>query len=203
VASKATQWVNIGQAGRAPTEQELMCAIYQSHTIPWIVAGAGNEWMNFPTDINKNVTTCHRAQINHAVGVTGWRTGADGKVYFKMRNSWGTNWGAGGYAFMPLGCYNLGEEAAFIVSDAMPCKPPVVKLPISVTINAGDEVMISTRNLDGVSYEWSTGPCQSSIGQTHELAISPKEDTTYKVTGKNSCGTAESSVRVTLVKSSN
>lgn len=51
---------------------------------------------------------------NHAVAIVGWGTDASGIDYWIVRNSWGSDWGLGGYIYMQrgtnmccIGCENL------------------------------------------------------------------------------------------------
>lgn len=196
VKAKGTEYVNVGQSGRRATTQEVQCALFKSHTIPWITASANNRWSSFPNS-ETPITRCGSGQTNHAIGVTGWKT-ISGKVYFRVRNSWGDSWGYKGTALMPLGCDNLGEEVAYIMTDIMPCVPPKVKLPVTVSINTGDEVELAVKQITGVSYSWTADGVQFATGS--EVTISPTKDTIYKVMAKNTCGSAESSTQVKVVK---
>jgi len=45
---------------------------------------------------------CGDARINHAVDIVGYGV-ENGKNYYRVRNSWGSNWGAGGYLKMKRG----------------------------------------------------------------------------------------------------
>lgn len=192
VKEKATSFVAVGQAGRRATDKEVQCALFKSHTIPWITVSADNSWGSFPKT-EAPITRCSHGQTNHAIGITGWKT-VNSKVYFRLRNSWGSSWGAKGTALMQLGCDNLGEEVSYVMTNVMPCKPPMHKLPISVAIMAGDEVVLAVNGQSGVSYTWTAGDMQ--VGTGSQVTIAPTQDTVYKVVGKNSCGSAESSTQV-------
>ncbi len=201
--TKGTSFTYVGQANRRPTEKEVMCALYQSHTIPWITVSATNRWGGMSSKSDSVYSTCGKGQTNHAIGLVGWKT-VNGKVVFKIRNSWGTSWGSDGdrpgsekgYAMMKLGCDNLGEEVAFITTSAMPCQPPKVKMPAEISIAKGDEVRLGVRPEGGVDYEWFVDA--TSQGKGDFIYVSPSQDTIYKIVAKNSCGQAESSVRVKL-----
>ena len=52
-------------------------------------------------------------QVNHCVQATGINTDADGKTYWLVRNSWGTDWGQAGYVYVEYGGNNCE-----IASDA-------------------------------------------------------------------------------------
>ena len=55
---------------------------------------------NFPTDpsfIFKSSATDDQSAGWHAVAITGWNVDAQGQLYWIIRNSWGTDWGYGGY----------------------------------------------------------------------------------------------------------
>lgn len=195
VKIKGTDFVNVGQSGRRATTQEVQCALFKSHTIPWITVSANNRWGSFPST-ETPITRCGNGQTNHAIGVTGWKT-VNGKVYFRIRNSWSSAWGANGYGLMGLGCDNLGEEVAYIMTNSMPCVPPKVKLPVQVLINAGDSVVLAAQSLSDSLYSW-TDPKGAVVGTTPEINVSPAKDTVYKVVAKNSCGSAESSTQVKI-----
>ncbi len=198
---KGTSFAYVGQRNRRATEKEVQCALYQSHTIPWITVSANNRWGSMSSKSDNLYTTCGSGSTNHAIGLVGWKT-VNGKVYFKIRNSWGSSWGSDagrpgserGYNMMKLGCDNLGEEVAYIISSALPCQPPKVKLPAEVSIAKGDEVRLGIRPEGGVDYVWSSD--KTTLGKGEFMYVSPAADTIYTVVGSNTCGKAESSVRV-------
>lgn len=203
-AAKGTSFAYVGASNRRATEKEVMCALYKSHTIPWITVSAGGGNWNAPPSSDDGVfSRCGSGMTNHAVGLIGWKT-IGGKVYMKMRNSWGA-WGntagkAGGqkgYALMPLGCDNLGEEVAYIMTDSMPCQPPKVKLPVETLAQAGVDVMLGVREQSGVDYEWFVDGVSVAHGAMAYFA--PTATTVYKLVGKNACGTSESSSKITII----
>jgi hypothetical protein len=79
----------------------------------------------------------------------------------------------------------------------MPCTPPLVKLPAEVSIAKGDETKLGVRTQAGVEYTWYQG--EAKIADGDSTFVSPSSDTVYKVVAKNSCGQAESSVRVKVL----
>lgn len=240
VAKKASKFVYIGgSVGSGPSEQELKCAIYKSHTIPWIVVSAGDNWSSAPTASKGLFTACNNNQPNHAVGVVGWDT-INGRTYFKMRNSWGSGWGndAGrpgmerGYALMTLGCSMLGYEAAYAIAEGVqpppappgpvppgpvppapdpvppippdpgpgpvppPCTPPTPKLPMYAMIRAYDTMMFAVVPEADTTYAWATTDGKL-LGSGSTFKVSGlKRDTVLRVSAKNSCGTAESQMKI-------
>ncbi len=197
VAAKGMSFAYVGAANRAPTEKELKCALYKSHTIPWITVSASNAWGSPPASEKTVYSRCGRGQTNHAVGVVGWFKGSNGKTAFIMKNSWGTSWGDKGYMSLPLGCDNFGEEVAYVITQNLPCKPPMVKLPAEVQVEMGTEAMLGVKEVEGVDYTWFKGSDQIGVGNM--IYVSPSEDTIYKLVAKNSCGASESSVRVKMI----
>lgn len=204
-AAKGVSFAYAGAPGRRATVNEVQCALFKSHTIPWITVSAGGGNWNSPPSADDGVfTRCGSGETNHAVGVVGWKT-IGAKVYFKMRNSWGADWGnsAGkpgaekGYALMPLGCDNLGEEVAYIMTDSMPCQPPMVKLPVETLAQAGVYVMLGVKEQAGVDYEWFVDGVSVAHGAMAFFA--PEATTVYKLVGKNACGQSESSSKITII----
>lgn len=196
VASKATEFVMVGSSNRSPNLKEVKCALYKSHTVPWITVAAEGNWGQAPSTEDVMFRSCSRGQTNHAIGIVGWKK-INGKEGLIIRNSWGMGWGAKGYAVMPLGCDNLGEEVAYIMTDAMPCKPPVFQLPALIEISANVEVMLGVKEQPGVEYEWTVD--DKVVAKGAMAYFTPAADTVYKLVGKTSCGSTESSVKVKLV----
>lgn len=115
MAAKGVSYEYVGSADHGPTEEQLKCALFTSHTVPWITVSASGAWGSPPSSEKTMYTRCGGGQTNHAVGVTGWHKDAkSGKTAFHMKNSWGLNWGDKGYMSMPLGCDSFGDEVAFI-----------------------------------------------------------------------------------------
>jgi hypothetical protein len=193
VAAKSTSWVNV----KGYDVKQLQCALFKSHTVPWITGDASN-WGSFPSSLDKPMTRCGGRSTNHAIGTVGWKTVA-GKVYFIMRNSWGDSWGDSGYGLIALGCDAFGEEIAYPLTDSMPCKPPTPKLPVEVEGAVGDELVLAVKAQDGVTYTWFKDGAQVATGSSTLAVTVSATDSVYKVVGKSACGTGESQTRVKAV----
>jgi C1A family cysteine protease len=50
-------------------------------------------------------------EVNHAVLIVGWD---DTKKAWKIKNSWGTRWGDGGFGYIAFGRYNIGTGTAWV-----------------------------------------------------------------------------------------
>lgn len=101
-----------GGAGVAPTPA-IKAAIMQYGCVGSGVAAGGDSFWN-----SGNGTGTGRSHnIDHDVGIVGWDDAHDNgdgtKGAWIMRNSWGTGWGAGGYAWVKYGAYDLGTEAVW------------------------------------------------------------------------------------------
>lgn len=182
---KGISWGMVGKPGRAPSEDELQNSILTYGPIAVTVTATG-AFMNIGAGLH---TGCPHGQTNHIVTLTGWKTGTDGKIYFKIKNSWGTGWGVKGYGFVKAGCYDLAEDASWIAIEAIPCPPPKIRMPKSITVEPGEEIVLAVKKIEGVTYAWYEGT--KLIGDTNLLVIVPEYDTVYRVVAKNQCGEAE------------
>ena len=65
----------------------------------------------------------HAPSINHSILLVGWD---DSKGAWKIKNSWGTGWGYGGYGWIKYGTNNVGTWASWAVAP----KPLIVLSPV-------------------------------------------------------------------------
>ena len=110
------------QANSVASTQSLKDCIKAYGTVSVAVA-AGN-W----GDPGESVITNTDHGIDHAVQLVGWKTDANGKTIFKLRNQWSTQWGFGGYCWIMEGACDVGTEAYF-VTVVGPQPPPVPPAP--------------------------------------------------------------------------
>lgn len=61
--------------------------------------------------------------IDHDVALIGWDDSKGSKGAWIMRNSWGTSWGDGGYAWIEYGAYSIGTESVWAYVN--PVAPPI------------------------------------------------------------------------------
>jgi C1A family cysteine protease len=106
VKAKAAHWMFIGAAGRSPTLTEIKAAVMQYKVVS-VTVSASSAF----SPRNGHIKTCQNGQLNHMIVVTGW----DGDELL-IQNSWGTNWGAGGFAYTKQGCNSVatGPESAMV-----------------------------------------------------------------------------------------
>ncbi|TWW12785.1 peptidase S8 [Planctomyces bekefii] len=112
---KVVSWNYIGNNGNSPTTEQIKTAILTYGPVSVDVAVAGN----FSRYSSGVYNTCSPGMINHMVNIEGWND-ADGG-YWIMRNSWGDDWGEGGYMRIRYTnsrggkCSHIGDTAAFAV----------------------------------------------------------------------------------------
>lgn len=195
--AKGTSFVYVGAANRTATEKEVKCALYKSKTIPWITVAAEGNWGQAPSNENTIFNSCGRGQTNHAIGVVGWKK-VNGKSVFIIKNSWGKEWGAQGYALMALGCDSLGDEVAYIQTNASPCRAPEIKLPAIVQAYKGTEVMVGVKDNKQWTYDWYNEAGTKIYSGPH-LYVTPEKTSVYKLIARSNCGKAESLVKVEIL----
>lgn len=100
----------LGEEKRKPTVEEIKTAIMLTGS-SFVTVAAGNGWSGRTGEISGSA--CRYKSTNHMVTLVGWTK--DNK--WIMANSWGKDWGAAGYALVPFGCANIGEEAGYILAE--------------------------------------------------------------------------------------
>lgn len=190
-ASKpAVQGLKMAYIGdsNGPTAAEMQAAIMQYGDVSVTVSAAGNFDVASGTD---RMTDCSSQGIDHMVSLVGWRPAPSGGVEFKMKNSWGTSWGANGIAYMALGCNQIatGEESAMVVTVDGPGIQPVLdlQLPIEIVSTIGQTIPIQVPAQPTAGLTWSDG----DIGEV--TWVSPTANTTYTLTATDASGNKTSS----------
>jgi cathepsin F len=102
----ATKWAMLGTAKRAPTVDELKAAIVEYGVLAVTVAAGGS----FSPDSDGRITSCGSRRINHMVTLVAYRPAPNGGAEFLIGNSWGKDWGDGGFAWSKQGCNRLADE---------------------------------------------------------------------------------------------
>jgi hypothetical protein len=201
--AKGSGYFYAGKPDRSPTEREVMCALYNSKTVPWTVVSAEGQWDVAPTGDDGIMQRCNSRDINHAVGLVGWKT-IEGKVYFKVRNSWGNEWGstAGrpgserGYTLAPHLCNLLNEEVAYIVTEKT-CRPPMLDNASTFIVRPNQDMTLSVQSMEmDVTYTWYVD--ERKVGRGPAIIINEDRPRTYKVVAKNKCGQSESLIQVEI-----
>jgi C1A family cysteine protease len=105
-----SHWSYIGVVpGVFATDDQIKNALYQRGPM-WITLKAGyDEFRNYSGGV---LTGCSSEYPDHAVLLVGW---SDSLGAWKIRNSWGTDWGANGYGWIPYGCSSIGLGANYVV----------------------------------------------------------------------------------------
>lgn len=192
VAGKGMNWGLVGQTNRSPSNEELQTAIMTYGAIA-VTVTANNSFGSYKGGLSQQ---CPHGSTNHIVTLIGWKTGPDSKVYYHLKNSWGESWGEKGYGWFRAGCYDLAEEASWLAVDAVPCKPPSVKLPAEVILNYGDDVVLAVKPAAGVQYSWWRA--DQKLGDGAQLELTARESMVVILKAKNQCGDGEVQSLVTV-----
>lgn len=119
--TKITRWAYIGDGNSEPTIEQMKQAIYDHGPISVDVAANGS-WSGYSSGI---YDSCNSSSINHMIILTGWDD-TDGKGFWYALNSWGDDWGEGGYMrtrYTRNGsntkCNEIGETSAYAIVDGV------------------------------------------------------------------------------------
>lgn len=105
------------------------------------------------------------ARINHAIVLVGWD---DSRNAWLLRNSWGTNWGEGGYMWIEYGSNNVGAYAAWamVAEDAnaqnannnTPVVKPFDERNFRVTNDSGQDLELAVQWYTKRNNKWQWLP---------------------------------------------
>ncbi|KDO20995.1 hypothetical protein SPRG_13889 [Saprolegnia parasitica CBS 223.65] len=142
-----------------------------------VTVEAGNDvWQHYKSGV---VQSCPGAQSDHAVIAVGYGT-KDGQQHFKIRNSWGANWGEGGYMYLKRGgggkgMCNVADGGSYPTLSGKPASNPTDSPSDYPSDEPNDEP--SDEPSDGPTDEPSDAPTEypSDDGSTTDM---PTEDPT-------------------------
>ncbi|ETV75474.1 hypothetical protein H257_10311 [Aphanomyces astaci] len=96
--------LSIGKIKKTSGEKSLM-TVLESQPATVFVESNNAVWRNYKGGI---VSQCPGAQVDHLVIAVGYGTSTGD--YFKIKNSWGTEWGENGYMYLKRGMNNQGDQ---------------------------------------------------------------------------------------------
>ena len=115
------------------TKSALYILVYKYGAVATGIYASDNGFGNYKAGV---FDKCSSTAINHAVTVVGYGT-ENGQPYWLIKNSWGENWGDGGYVKIARGkseC-GIGSNCATVVCSASgipspaPQPPPPAPIP--------------------------------------------------------------------------
>merc|ERR1712172_318216 len=116
-------------------EDKLKKLVYKYGAVATGIYASDNSFGNYAKGV---FDTCSSTQMNHAVTVVGYGT-ENGNPYWVVKNSWGANWGDGGYIKIARGnseC-GIGSQCALVecsktgTASPAPQAPPPAPIPAS------------------------------------------------------------------------
>merc|ERR1711997_372737 len=116
-------------------EDKLKKLVYKYGAVATGIYASDNSFGNYAKGV---FDTCSSTKMNHAVTVVGYGT-ENGKPYWVVKNSWGANWGDGGYIKIARGnseC-GIGSQCALVecsktgTASPAPQAPPPAPIPAS------------------------------------------------------------------------
>ena len=147
----ASAWGFVAGTGQ-PTVAQLKAALVQHGTLS-VGVMATSAFIAYHSGVfNQNV-----AGLNHCVAIVGWDDTMGGGSWL-IKNSWGTNWGLGGYMWIKYGANGIGAHAVWVdakatppppVEDCIPFNPANLKVELhgtNYTVVDGSHWMISFGN---------------------------------------------------------
>ncbi|KDO20842.1 hypothetical protein SPRG_14073 [Saprolegnia parasitica CBS 223.65] len=128
--------LSIGATVNIQGESALQSAL-DKQTVQVIVEAGNNVWKNYQSGV---VKSCPGSQSDHAVLAVGYGT-LSGVNHFKIKNSWGTSWGAGGYIYLQRG---VGGNGMCNVAEH-PSYPKISTSPTPTSQDPTDSPSPSTK----------------------------------------------------------
>jgi tetratricopeptide (TPR) repeat protein len=178
IAFKADAWAYVGNA-TLPSVDEIKQSMCQYGPLATTVA-ATNAFVAYGGGVFNEGSN---AQINHGVVLVGWD---DERGAWRMRNSWGSNWGEDGYMWITYGSNRIGSYSAWVMAKDDPNAKPNDE-PDPVVVNEYKERYLQLDNQSGEDLDiyiqwhtyrdgkWKWLPKNPSKGKTIDVSLKDGE----------------------------
>jgi predicted secreted protein len=175
--AKLASWAYITNFHSVPSTDAIKQAIYTYGPISAAVC-VNTAFQNYTGGVFNPSTSC--TNINHGIVLVGWD---DSQGAWRLRNSWGSSWGEGGYMWIAYGKNSVGYSANYVVYNAEATVPGA---PTGLTATAVSSSQINlawtdkASNEDGFKIERCTGAGCTNFAQIATVAANV---TSYSNTG--------------------
>jgi len=121
---KIKSWSYVDPSTNIPAPALIKQAIYDHGPVVAAIC-AGTAMQNYTGGVFRTDESwqCGSGQVNHAILLVGWNNSAQTWI---LRNSWGADWGEGGYMRIGYGVSNVGFGAAYVVDAGSQSTPTTV-----------------------------------------------------------------------------
>ena len=178
-----TDWVFIAGENSVPTTAALKQAIYDHGPVSAALC-VNNTFKAYTGGVfEPALNWCFT--INHAITLVGWDDSLGSQGAWRLRNSWGDDWGEGGYMWIAYGTYSVGYSANYVVYEgSTPPTPPAAPSSLTAQAVSSNQINLAwTDNADnetGFKIERCTGAGCSDFSQ---IATVGANVTSYSNTG--------------------
>jgi C1A family cysteine protease len=169
-------WVFIGGENSVPSTDAIKQAILDHGPVSAAVC-VNSSFQSYTGGVYKPLFSCFT--INHAIVLVGWD---DSLGAWRLRNSWGPDWGEDGYMWIAYGKNYVGYSANYVVYTGS--TPPAAPTNLTATGIAYNQINLTwsdnAGNETGFRIERCTGAGCSDFA---EIAVVSANMTSYANTG--------------------
>jgi hypothetical protein len=110
---RAARWGYVVRNGVRPSVGQLKQALVTRGPLA-VAVYVTPAFTNYRSGVfRSSIRGRHSRLDNHFVLLVGWD---DSRRAWKIQNSWGKQWGQGGFAWVGYGCNNVGDQAAWVMA---------------------------------------------------------------------------------------
>jgi C1A family cysteine protease len=133
-----SNWAYIGNDSSVPSTAAIKQAIVDHGPVSAAVC-VNSAFQSYTGGVFTGSAGCF--SINHAIVLVGWD---DAKGAWRLRNSWGPDWGEDGYMWIAYGKQYVGYSANYVVYESStPPTPPVAPTSLAATAVSYSQINLS------------------------------------------------------------
>jgi inhibitor of cysteine peptidase len=176
-----------------PSVASIKQAIYEHGPVA-VSLYTGSDFNKYPGGVFK---TSQTGTVNHGVVLVGWDDSLGTAGAWRLRNSWGTGWGEGGYMWIEYGVSQVGYGASYVNYPMLPDVPSNLQtMALSmheIELEWADNSFNETgfrieRSLDGVSGWAVVNSTAADVMSYSDSGLSSGTTYYYRVQAFNTAG---------------